>query len=201
MKIIIAMPMYKSMDASCVQSLVGFQSELHENGHSAKFVFTNGFNAAKARKCLAKNIAEEGQDYDYVLWLDSDHFYRKDAFFHLVNRMEEHGLSMLSATYKLHGGEESAHGITDETGFHHFHYKDYTNDLIECDVIGFGFLVMNPKLVKELWDAYGDSLFILDAKENCTEDVTFCRRAKEKGYKVMFDPTVRVGHVELAIRI
>jgi GT2 family glycosyltransferase len=201
MKIAILMPMYKSMDASCVQSLVGFQSELHEQGHQVKFIFTNGFNAAKARKALAKGVAEDYQDCDYVLWLDTDHFYRKDAFFLLVNRMEENNLSMLSATYKLHGSEESAHGITDETGFHHFHYKDYTSELIECDVVGFGFLVMKPKLIKELWDEFGDKLFVLDAKENCTEDVTFCRYAKQNGYKVMFDPTVRVGHVELAIRI
>jgi GT2 family glycosyltransferase len=26
------------------------------------------------------------------------------------------------------------------------------------------------------------------------EDVTFCLRAKEKGYKVYVDPTVKVGH-------
>lgn len=196
------MPMYKTMDVSCVQSLVGFQSELYQKGHEAKFVFTGGFNAAKARKALTRHAAElETWEYDYILWLDSDHFYRAEHMFRLIDRMNECGLKMLSGAYKLHGCNEVIHGITDEKGFHHFDYKDFTDALIECDVVGFGFLVMDKAFLKEMWQKYGEKLFILDAATNATEDVTFCRCAKDSGYKVMFDPTVRVGHVETALRV
>ncbi len=202
MKILVLMPMYRMMDVSCVQSLIGFQSELHERGHNVKFVFTNGFNAAKARKALSRHVGEEETwGCDYVLWLDSDHFYKADHMFRLIERMNENKLSMLSGSYKLHGSNEVVHGITDDKGFHHFHYKDFTEELIECDVVGFGFLVMTPAFLKEMWLKYKEDLFVLDAKTNATEDVTFCRCAKESGYKVMFDPTLRVGHVETALRV
>ena len=121
MKLIVMMPLYKQMDVSCVISLIDFYQDLHKDGHDIKFVFTNGFNAAKARKSLAK-FAAENRDYgyDYVLWLDSDHVYAKKAFYSLVERMEKEEVPMLSATYKLHGDSDTAHGITDEDGFRHF---------------------------------------------------------------------------------
>lgn len=202
MKVLVMMPLYKIMDASCVISLIGFQSEFYDANIAMKFAMCNGFNAAKARRGLVKHAAEETFDYDYALWLDSDHFYKKADFDTLVARMEKDNLSMLSGSYKMRGSNETAHGITDEKGFHHFDYKDFKpGELVECDVVGFGFLVMKRQFIKDMVAQFGDRLFYLDADQNGTEDVTFCARAKEAGHKVMFHPDVRIGHVESALRI
>lgn len=201
MKLIVCMPLYKQMDVSCVISLVDFYQDLHKDGHEIKFVFTNGFNAAKARKQLAQ-FASENRDegYDYVLWLDSDHVYRKESFYALIDRIEKENVPMVSATYKLHGCSETAHGITENDVFRHFKEEELKEDLIDCTVVGFGFLVMTKKFMEEMWDNYGDSLFSMDARENCTEDVKFCRCVLDSGHRVVFDPKVKVGHIELAVR-
>lgn len=187
------------MDASCVISLMDFSQNLTKDGHETKFVFTNGFNAAKARKALTK-YAAEAEGYDYVLWLDSDHIYKAESFYDLIKRMNKENVPMLSATYKLHGCSETAHGITEESGFRHFKDEELKEDLIDCTVVGFGFLVMTHEFVKQLWEKHGEKLFILDAKENCTEDVKFCRVVLDEGERVCFDPKVKVGHIELAVR-
>jgi len=200
MSIMVLMPIYKAMDASCVISLIDFHQQLVEDGHRCKFVFSNGFNAAKARKALTSYAVELKDKFDYVLWLDSDHIYKKKDFYALIKRMEEENLPMLSGTYKLHGSTETAHGITDDNGFRHFKEGELDGSVIDCQVVGFGFLVMRPNLLKVLWKKYGEDLFILDSKENCTEDVTFCRAVKEIGERVCFDSKVKVGHIELAVR-
>lgn len=200
MNIMILMPLYKAMDASCVISLIDFHQQLVEDGHRLKFVFTNGFNAAKARKALARHAGENREEFDYVLWLDSDHIYRAEHFYKLIERMKQENLEMLSATYKLHGCSETAHGITDANGFRHFKEDELNGELIDCQVVGFGFLVMTHTLLKNLYSQFGDKLFILDAGANMTEDVTFCRAVSEAGHRVCFDPKVKVGHIELAVR-
>ena len=200
MKIMILMPVHKSMNTSCVISFVDLVQDLHKSGHDAKVVFTNGFNAAKARKALSKHVAEDGQDYEYTLWLDSDHIYRQEDLHKLVKRMEEENLDMLSACYKLHGSPETVHGITENDVFRHFTEDELKDDIIDCQVVGFGFLVMKTAYLKRLWDTYGDNLFILDASQNCTEDVKFCQCVLDMGDRVCFDPKVKVGHIESAVR-
>ena len=59
---------------------------------------------------------------------------------------------------------------------------------------------MKTEFLVELWDRYGDNLFILDAKENCTEDVKFCRCVLDTGNRGCFDSDIKVGHLELAVR-
>lgn len=206
MKIEILLPIYRAMDAACVQSLVNLQSDLHLAGNDVKFCFANGFNAARARVGLARYAGEDKNfEADYVLWLDSDHIYTKENFDLLLRSIEEKGLVMLSGAYKMRGSEETAHGANIDGVFKHFHYKDLNvipeGDIVECDVVGFGFLLMRASFLKEMWAKYKEDLFKLDAGENATEDVTFCNLAKKEGHKIAFHPKARVGHVELCIRI
>jgi len=200
MKLMVLMPLHKSMNTSCVISLVDFLLDTIQSGNSVKPVFVSGFNAAKARKILAKSAAENWKDFDYILWLDSDHLYKQKDLLELIERMERENLNMLSACYKLHGSPDTAHGITENGEFRHFKEEELKDDLIDCQVVGFGFLVMKPEYIKKLWDTFGDSLFILDAKENCTEDVRFCKCVLDMGDRVCFDPKVKVGHLESAVR-
>jgi len=183
MKILILMPMYKSMDAHCVISLIDFIQNLHEDGHTARIVFTHGFNAAKARKQLAWHAVEK-EGFEYVLWLDTDHVYKTENLYKLVERMEKDNLPMLSATYTMHGCPDTAHGITEGDKFRHFTQDELKKGVIDCTVVGFGFLVMRWEFLKKMWDTFGDNLFVLDAKDNCTEDVKFCRCALDEGYRV-----------------
>lgn len=200
MKIAVLMPIYKSMDAQCVISLIDFHQQLVEDGNKCKFVFVNGFNAVKARRLLIEHCIKTEESYDYVLWLDSDHIYKKEHLYNLVERMKNENIEMISATYKLHGSSETVHGITENQVFRHFKDEELNGKLIDCDVVGFGFLLMTHSFLKQLHKKYGDQLFVFDATTNMTEDVKFCRCVKEYGHRVCFDPKVKVGHIELAVR-
>ncbi len=207
MKVAILIPVYRTMDAACVQSLLTFTVNLHGAGHEIKYFFANGFNAARARVGLAREAAQDKEfQADFFLWLDSDHIYDAGAFMKLVNAIEENNIPMLSAAYKLRGSEETVHGITPAgESFKHFHYKDLNElpegELVEADVVGFGFLVMKAQFLRDMWEKYGDTLFKMDIGINGTEDVAFCQCMIKDGYKVLFHPQVRIGHMELCVRI
>ena len=207
MNIAVLIPIYKTMDAPCVQYLLNMQGNLHNAGHRLRFYFANGFNAARARVGLAREaVQDEKFEADFFLWLDSDHVYDAVAFINLVNAMELNNIPMLSAAYKLRGTEETVHGITPEGGkFRHFHYKEFQDlkegELVECDVVGFGFLVMRASFLQDMWKKHGEDLFKMDIGMNGTEDVAFCQHMKKEGQKVYFHPRIRIGHMELAVRI
>lgn len=206
MKIQMMLPIYKTMEAPCIESLINMQVDFFTDGHVLQPCFANGFNAARARVALARFAGEDEKfNADYILWIDSDHLYQKADFDKLVDSMNKHNLPMLAASYKMRGSEETSHGVTVDGKFRHFHYKDLNelapDALVECDVVGFGFLVMKADFLKYMWKKYEDDLFKLDATKNGTEDVTFCDLTRAEGYKVMFHPNVRVGHMETCVRI
>jgi hypothetical protein len=106
---------------------------------------------------------------------------------------------MLAANYYVRGaGKQTAHTRLDiEKG--HFKQDELTGDVMECDVIGFGFVVMRWPFLKEMRDKFGDDLFNMDYKNNTTEDVYFCRKVKESGHKVLFHSGITVGHLTTTI--
>lgn len=206
MNIAVLMPIHKTMEAACVTSLLAMTNILHGDGHVLRFYFANGFNAARARVGLAREMAKD-VDFkaDFVLWLDSDHQYETSAFMKLVNAIEEHNLPMLSASYKLRGTDMTVHGITEDGKYRFFDYKELNacpeGQMMEAQVVGFGFLVMRAQFLRDMWDKHGEELFKMDIGMNGTEDVAFCQWMIKDGYKVLFHPKVRVGHMELCVRI
>jgi len=207
MKILILLPMYKIMDAESVQSLVQFQNDIYEKGDKLLFVYANGFNAAKARNELAQyataNMAKD--NYDVILWLDSDHIYQAKDFYSLYETMKKNNLKMLSASYQVRGGSLTAHGKMFDVGYRQFTREDLQGipkgEVVECDVVGFGFLLMDKFFLQDVFKRHGFNLFVLDNQQNITEDVQFCTLIKKDGVRICFDPNVRVGHMQRTLSI
>lgn len=208
MNIHVLIPIHKTMDAPCVQSLIAMTTDLYMDGHKVKFIFANGFNAARARQGLLRTLAEDNKKFEseFTLWVDSDHLYYKKDFDSLVQSMKDKDLQLLSGTYKMRGSEETCHGrYNSDNKFEHIHYKELNEladgDLVEVSVIGFGFVVMKTKWLVDMWSKHGDELFKMDIGENGTEDVAFCTKIRKDGHKIFFDPKVRIGHIEIAVRM
>jgi len=197
MKILALLPTYKVMDIMAVQSLVSLQADIYKKGDNINAIFINGFNAAKARTKLIKYAALK-DDVDYVVNIDSDQIYTSEDFYELIRKIEEHDLEMLSAGYLIKDNTMLyAHGSFNEDKTFSKVSSIGARGIIDCDVLGFGFLVMKHSFVKKMFDTYGEDLFLFDTKDNSTEDVYFCRQAKKIGTRVCFDADTRVGHLML----
>lgn len=200
MKILALIPSYKIMDIPAVQALVSLQADVYKRGDNINTVFINGFNAAKARTILLQ-YAAKCTDVDYIINIDTDNVYKPEDLYALIKKLEENNLDMLSAAYLVKDDSGYyAHGRFHEDGsFEKVHARE-TGGIIDCDVLGFGFLLMKHSFVKKMVETYPDDLFLFDIKDNSTEDVYFCRQAKKLGTKVCFDSNTLVGHLMTVIQ-
>ena len=196
MNILALMPTSKFMEIPCVQSLTALQAAIYMKKDNITLAFANGFNAAKARVYLS-HYAVQQKGFDYILWLDSDHIYSSIAMYSMIEKIEANGLDMLSAKYYVRDAnlqKQTAHGNFSPEGFKKF-TEPIEGDIIDCDVLGFGFLLMKPAFLDRMVKTYDKDLFKFDIDDNSTEDVYFCRQAKKLGARICFDNNNKVGHV------
>lgn len=193
MKIIAMMPLYKFMDAPCVQALITMMSDIYLKGDHFKIVFTQGENI-----CLARNqmfqYCSTLNDIDYFLCLDSDHEYSSGALYTLINKMNVFELPALSASYYMRGNRKFSMIRKNEHGI----YENVTHETLgkgvqECDVFGFGFLVLKPQTIKTLVQKHKNP-FVMDGKSYTGEDYYFCNLMKQEGMRVCYDADTIVGH-------
>lgn len=198
MKIQILIPAYKFIPVETVQCLSVIQAAMAERGWKWNIAFVNGFNAAHARNALM-NFAIK-QEFDYALWIDSDHVFNMKNVDDLLKELQEKNLDCLSAGYFVRDGSKTfAHGRFKEDKSFAKLKKVECKGITECDVLGFGFLLMTHGFIKEMVNKFPNDLFILDCINNTTEDVYFCRKAQEIGKHLYFDANNIVGHLMTAV--
>lgn len=189
MKIIATMPLYKFMDAICVQSLIAMVMDIQEKGDSLKMCFTQGENVCLARNMMFKHCADIS-DLDYVITLDSDHDYSADAMYRIIEKIEKNDLPALSASYKVRGDKyysmvRDGKNITKET---------LGDGVQDCDIFGFGFAVFKKDTIKKMVDKY-KMPFEMDGTTYTGEDALFCQRMKDSGMRVCYDADITIGHL------
>lgn len=81
-----------------------------------------------------------------------------------------------------------------EEGFQPFAYDELpTEGILEVHAAGTAGMLVR----KEVLEAIGDPWFENSDKEHATEDLEFCRRIREAGYKIYADMGTLLGHIGL----
>ncbi len=165
-------------------------------------------NACLGGNCLRGKTQKpfDGKlDYDFMLWLDSDIVFNSSQ----VQKLLNHNVDIVSGIYACEGGKELACGRINDEEFHKLgcmpsyspeELKDKT-ELFEVDYSGFGFILFKKGVFESLEYPWFEPHFFEygDIRDFSMEDVSLCLKAKEKGFKIMVDPTIRVGHEKKAI--
>ena len=133
---------------------------------------------------------------DYVLWLDSDMVFEPDLLERMFAVMEEHDLDILTGLYfrrvnpyspVLFDRLEMQRGVCEWSNF-----KSLPDELFEVGGCGFGCVLMKTDVFIDV-QARHHAMF--DPILGTGEDLAFCWRARDVGYKIMCDPSIVVGHV------
>ena len=146
-----------------------------------------------ARNELAKSSLEHtnhltGQTFTHLLWLDDDHVFNPDLALYLARNQH---LDMVSALYYARIGKHIPVAyVKDDTDdkYRHFPLIQAPDGLAEVDAVGFGALLMRLDVLEGMEYPF----FSFD---RCGEDIYFCVKAKEKGFKVWLDGSYRLGHI------
>lgn len=140
-------------------------------------------------------------DYDYVFWMDSDMQFPKDALTSLLKTLQEEKLDMISGLYyrrmppyspvlfdKLEIAEDGTADFTE--------YTEIPEGLFEIGACGFGCVLMKTDVLFDVLSSYRE-MFTPIGRNG--EDTSFCWRARQCGYKIYCDPSVKCGHVGYSV--
>tara|TARA_Y100000310_G_scaffold240512_1_gene244336 strand:+ start:1285 stop:2097 length:813 start_codon:yes stop_codon:yes gene_type:complete len=158
---------------------------------------------------------------DYLLWLDSDIEFDADDILNLIDsfkRLDDEHIGLLSGLYTTEGGYYNIGDFSkmdNGKGPYSFTYNELyvgnITDIIQpfiVDSVGMGFCLIKAKVFKELEEPYFEPLkrpfnyrgpicslapgmkdiMLLD------ECDSFCHRIREKGYDILAEPNIIVGH-------
>lgn len=152
-----------------------------------------------ARNQLAKKAINE--DFDRVLWLDSDMVFSPDLFKRLSDRLDE-GHDFVTGIYFTRKKtvepvfysrleivkDEKGMSIPEVEAF-----KDYPRDsLFEIQACGFGAVMMNTKVIKAVSDNFGLPFY---PTAGFGEDLSFCYRCQSLNIPMMCDSSIKLGHI------
>lgn len=147
-----------------------------------------------ARNSLADTFVSatdpyEEKPYTHALWLDDDHIFNPDLFVRLAALGD---LDMVSAVYfQRTSPYHPVCYIKDdsENEYRHWPLMVIPEDIIEVDAVGFGAVLMR----REVLEGTPKPWFTLDWRAG--EDVIFCKRAKDAGFRIWLAGDYKIGHL------
>ena len=183
----------------------------HLTSKGFKVLFSSTFtrNIYEVRnKCLMGKPEEgldqllfDGQEYDYILWLDDDIVFTPEDF----EKLYKEDKDVISGLYLMaNGSQYAAVEVWDEEYFQEngtfqfLNKQDIKTRLLPFTVeyVGFGFLLFKKGVFEQLKYPWFEPTYlqIKDCQDFSMEDVTLCLKLKEKLIDVYVHPEVIVGH-------
>ncbi len=193
MKTLIAVPCMDQVPAQFAQCLATLQKV-----DQTVVAFQIGSLIHHSRNDLTSIAIQQGADY--IFWLDSDMVFSPDTMVRMLKTHKEGAGDILTGVYfrrvhpfspvllkKLRFTETEAE--TEE-------FDEIPDGLFEVEGCGFGCVLMPTDIAMDIIAKYGSPF---DPINGCGEDLAFCWRARELGYKFICDPSIRLGHVGHAV--
>lgn len=193
-KILIAIPCMDQVPAQFANSLALLTSYGIE-GVQISTRFNLGSLIYSSRNQLAG--AAVSDDADLILWLDSDMVFNPDTLIRLLKDIDD-GADFVTGVYYRRTEPFTptlfkSLEIDENFNAEFENYEDPPQDeLFEVAGCGFGCVLMKTDLIRQVYKKFGR---LFSPIGEVGEDLSFCWRARQCGYKLLCDPTIELGHV------
>lgn len=193
-KILIAVPCMDQLSAQFAHSLATLTSYGIEDTQISVW-FNLGSLIYSSRDQIAKKAIQD--EADLVMWFDSDMVFGPDTMRRLLGHIDN-GADMVTGVYYRRTAPYSpvlfrTMDLNEEgTAFDFDEFDEIPAEPFEVAACGFGCVLMRTEIFVSVFSKY-EQMFtpIL----TCGEDIAFCWRARQCGYKILADPSIRLGHV------
>lgn len=147
-----------------------------------------------ARNNLSARAIQLGADY--VLWLDSDMVFAPDILERLFADYSAGKGDIISGLYfrRVAPFKPVLFSTVESTAEGPFtaEPESIPDDVFEIQGCGFGCVLMPTGVLMDVIGKYGNPF---DPINGMGEDLSFCWRARQCGYRIVCDPAVSLGHV------
>ena len=191
MKVLIAVPCMDQVHAPFAQSLALLQKP---ESVDCSLAMQMGSLIYTSRNNLAQQAIQMGADY--VFWLDSDMVFEPDVLIRMLKTIQENDIDILTGLYfrrvkpytpVLFDKLDIRRNICSWSEFH-----ELPDGLFEVGGCGFGCVLMDASVFLSVQSKHGNMFAPI---ANNGEDIAFCWRARDCGYKIYCDPSVICGHI------
>jgi len=157
-------------------------------------LFLEGSLIYDARNKIARTAVDIGSDL--VMWFDSDMILPVDTIVRLLSDITMGELDIVSGLYFQRVSPYKPVlfkklDIEDGIGKQEFYDGELTG-IHEVEGIGFGCVLMKTQVLFDVLNYFGDAFSPIG---KVGEDLSFCWRARQLGYKIHADLDVKLGHV------
>ena len=187
MKTLIAVPTMDTVPAQFAHSLATM-----EKVDECAVAFQIGSLIHAARNDLAMKALKNG--FEQVLWLDSDMVFPQDTLRRLMKGREKGDI--VSGLYYRRVAPFSPVLFdelkADEAQATWSEFEEIPDHLFEVGGCGFGCVLTPTDIFIDMLTEYGT---LFEPFKGLGEDLSFCIRARQLGFKIVCDPTIKCGHV------
>ena len=170
--------------AGLIKSQTAFSLLNMLKGFDYEAIFKEGPNQPLNREVIAETAIQKG--CSHLLFVDSDMCFGSDALSILLSR----GKDIIGVNYHL---RQFPLVTTVKTSFETT-MKDYPDNVIKCDAVATGFLLIKTAVFEKLTKPW----FHVEANKDGTlegHDYRFCRKAREAGYDIWCDLNIVMKHI------
>lgn len=184
MKLLIAVPTLDFLHFEFVQCLTNLIMRLNREGENFEVKFMAGTLVYAARNKLVEHAINN--EFTHVLWLDSDMVFQDSILEDLLFCEKDIVCGRFNARRKPFVSCQFSKLVPLER------IDDYPLDTFEIAGCGFGCVLTTVDVLKDISQKQGTCFLPMSG---FGEDLAFCVRAKESGYKIYCEPTAVVGHI------
>lgn len=190
-KVLIAIPCMDTVPTQFAQSI----STLEKAGPTV-IAYQVGSLVHSSRNNLAIEAVKQGADL--VFWLDSDMMFPSGVLRYMLQELEKLDDNViLSGVYfrRVAPFSPVAYTKLDINEKNEASWEELVHipeDKFEVEGIGFGCVLMPTQALIDVQAKYGTMFNFIGGTG---EDLSFCWRARQCGYKIIADPKIELGHV------
>lgn len=159
------------------------------------FVYAKGALPCEGRDMIVREAIKQGATH--IMFIDSDIVFPSGSIEKLIN----HNTDICSGLYFLKHFHNCTPVAWDKLGVREDNGRAVARPIpketamqpyVEVDAVGFGFVLLKVECLSAVAKEY-NAVFMHDY--GAGEDIAFCIRAKQLGYKVMLDTTIPLIHL------
>jgi glycosyltransferase involved in cell wall biosynthesis len=187
-KILIAIPTNKYIEVETFKSIWDLEIP---TGYEVEFQYFFGYQVDQIRNL----IGEWAKRYDYLLSIDSDIIIPKDA----LKKMIAADKDIVTGMYiqRIPDTHTLEIYMVDPTGgiinIPHNLIKIH-NGLVEIAACGFGCCLVKSDVFRKMEYPHFYYQSAINHKDTVSEDIYFCKKARDNGFKVWVDTTITCDH-------
>lgn len=191
MKIFVAVPSMDQVPARFAQSLAMLRST-----ENTIVGFQIGSLVWDSRTKLAQRAIQE--EADYVLWLDSDMEFPPDLLERLMAALQNTPEADIMTGLYFRRVDPYSPVLFEKIQLAGVgaNWKEFDQlpkeSVFEVEGCGFGAVLIPTDVIMSVISKYGDPFWPIG---HLGEDLAFCIRARELGYRIFCDQTIPLGHV------